>query len=300
MNDPELHYLNNNRTVLILNPKAGKENLNFISKNLHKYRDHFDYTTFYSINECRSFIRENINKYDIFVAVGGDGTASSMAAELTGTDKILAIFPIGSGNGFAREMGFTRNFEDLIRDIRRKETFYIDVLYLNNTPCINIAGAGIDSYVAHEFHNLIRRGFWSYVYTTLKVVFRIKPFRFVINIDNLTVDEQAYMVSLANTRQFGNNAIIAPHAKPDDGKFNIVIVRPFPLIFAPVFAVRLITGRLKESNYVTFLEPGESATFISRERRFHIDGEPILIEGKVQVEIRKRVLGILRSENNRW
>jgi YegS/Rv2252/BmrU family lipid kinase len=300
MTDTDLHYLNNNRTVLILNPKAGRENLNFISKNLHKYRDHFDYTTFYSIDECRSFIRENLDKYDIFVAVGGDGTASSMAAELTGTDKLLAIFPIGSGNGFAREMGFTRNFEDLIKDIERKETFYIDVLYLNNTPCINIAGAGIDSYVAHEFHNLIRRGFWKYVYTSLKVMARIKPFRFVVNIDSRTVDEHAFMVTLANTRQFGNNALIAPMAKPDDGKFNIVVVRPFPKILAPLFAVRLITGSLKESRYVTFLESEDSATFISREKRFHIDGEPIIIDGKVRVEIRKKVLGVLRSGNNRW
>ena len=121
MDKPDLHYFNNNRTVLILNPKAGKENLNFISKNLYKYRDHFDYTTFVSIDRCRSFIQDNLDKYDIFVAVGGDGTASSMASELTGTDKILGVLPIGSGNGFAREMGFSHRFDDLISDIRKKE-----------------------------------------------------------------------------------------------------------------------------------------------------------------------------------
>ncbi len=300
MNEPDLHYFNNNRTVLILNPKAGKENLNFISKNLYKYKDHFDYTTFISIDECRNFIRNNLDKYDIFVAVGGDGTASSMAAELNGSDKILAVLPIGSGNGFAREMGFSRSFEDLIKDVEKKETFKIDILYINDTPCINVAGAGVDSYVAHEFHNLMRRGFWSYVFTTLKVVKSIKPFRFVIRIDNIVVEENAYMVTLANTRQFGNNALIAPMARPDDGKFNIVIVRPFAKFFAPLFAVKLLTGSLRESRFVTFLESEKPATFISRESRFHIDGEPILIEGKASIEIKKKALNVLMSSKNRW
>lgn len=300
MNEPDLQYFNNNRTVLILNPKAGKENLNFISKNLHKYRDHFDYATFISIEKCREFIRNNLSKYDIFIAVGGDGTASSMAAELNGSDKILGVFPIGSGNGFAREMGFSHSFKMLIKDVEKKDTFKVDILYINDTPCINIAGAGVDSYVAHEFHNLIRRGFWSYVYTALKVVWSIKPFRFVIRIDDRVVEENAYMVTLANTRQFGNNALIAPMARPDDGKFNIVIVRPFHKIFAPLFAVRLLTGSLRESRYVTFLESEKPATFISRESRFHIDGEPILIEGKANIKIKKNSLNILRSSKNRW
>ena len=300
MNEPDLQYFNNNRTVLILNPKAGKENLNFISKNLHKYRDHFDYATFISIEKCREFIRNNLSKYDIFIAVGGDGTASSMAAELNGSDKILGVFPIGSGNGFAREMGFSHSFKMLIKDVEKKDTFKVDILYINDTPCINIAGAGVDSYVAHEFHNLIRRGFWSYVYTALKVVWSIKPFRFVIRIDDRVVEENAYMVTLANTRQFGNNALIAPMARPDDGKFNIVIVRPFHKIFAPLLAVRLLTGSLRESRYVTFLESEKPATFISRESRFHIDGEPILIEGKANIKIKKNSLNILRSSKNRW
>ena len=300
MDKPDLHYFNNNRTVLILNPKAGKENLNFISRNLYKYRDHFDYTTFVSIDKCRCFIRANLDKYDIFVAVGGDGTASSMASELTGTDKILGVLPIGSGNGFAREMGFSRHFNDLIGDIRKKEIFKTDIIYINNIPCINIAGAGVDSYVAHEFHNLIRRGFWRYVYTTLKVVLRIRPFRFVINIEGRIIEETAYMVTLANSRQFGNNAFIAPMARPNDGKYNIVIVRHFPIIFAPLFAIRLLTGSLHDSKRVKFIESSEPATFISRETRFHIDGEPVTIEGKAHIEIKSNVLNVLRSARNRW
>ena len=89
-------------------------------------------------------------------------------------------------------------------------------------------------------------------------------------------------------------------ARPDDGKFNIVIVRPFLKVFAPLFAIRLLTGSLSESKYVTFLESDKPATFISRESRFHIDGEPILIEGKANIEIKKKALNVLRSSRNRW
>jgi diacylglycerol kinase (ATP) len=292
-----MQNFNNNKTLLLLNPKAGTRRLSTLVRQLGNYRNDFDYITISEIEDFNSFIKSNIDKYDTFIAVGGDGTVNSLASNLINSDRFLGVLPYGSGNGFAREMGFRRNIKALAEDIKRKEHFGIDVLRINDSTCVNVAGVGIDSFVAHSFHTLKRRGFWNYGITTLKTVSKLKPFKVAVNINDELIEDQFFMVSVANTRQFGNDAYLAPHAKPDDGKFNIVLLKPFPKFLLPVFLIRLMSGTLKESNYVRYFESDNPGIIFTKETRFHIDGEPFNFSGKIKIEILKNALKILKTSH---
>ena len=295
-----MHSFNNNKTIFILNPKAGIAGINSIIKQLGKFGNEFDYCTFSNIEEFRSFIKTGRNNYDIFIAVGGDGTVSSLASSLIDSGKILGVLPVGSGNGFAREMGFKKNIRSLVEDIRRKESFEIDVLFINDIPCINVSGIGIDSLVAHEFHRLNRRGSWNYGVSALKTLSRIKPFNVSVKLNNLNIEDHFFMVSVANTRQFGNDAFLAPMALPDDGKFNLVLLKPFPKILSPLFIFKMLTGTLKDSKYIRYIESDNQVSILSEESRVHIDGEPVKINDEITVSIRKNALKVLKSSfNNR-
>jgi diacylglycerol kinase (ATP) len=146
-----MQSFNNNKTIFILNPNAGIAGVASFVRQLERYRDEFDYCTFSDIEEFRNFMKSGINDYDVFIAAGGDGTVNSLACELIDSGKILGVLPVGSGNGFAREMGFRKNIGVLSEDIRRKKSFVIDVLLINDIPSINVSGIGIDSLVAHDF-----------------------------------------------------------------------------------------------------------------------------------------------------
>ncbi|HOK26890.1 MAG TPA: YegS/Rv2252/BmrU family lipid kinase [Bacteroidales bacterium] len=295
-----MKWLKNNNTLIIINPRAGRKRIIEVSERIKKFSNLFDYAVFYDVNEFRNFIRENINNYEIFVAAGGDGTVNSLATELAGNDKTLAVLPVGSGNGFAREMGFRKSIRKLIKDIEYNKTFYTDVLYVNGIPCINVFGLGIDSYVAHDFSNSEKRGFWSYVVALLKIISSIKPVKVKVDIDGKQIEEEVFMFSVTNTRQFGNHAIITPAAAPNDGKLNVVIARPFPKIFLPLFAAKLMTGTLKESKYVSYFETDNPVTIETSETRFHIDGEPVKIDSPITVTIRKNALKVLVTRRNKW
>jgi diacylglycerol kinase (ATP) len=295
-----MQYFNNNRTILIINPNAGMSRLAFLKRNLWKYKDELDYTTFENLNEFRTFMKRNLDTYDIFVAVGGDGTVNSLVAELQGTGKILGVLPIGSGNGFAREMGFKKDIESLVECIRKKDPIDIDVLHVNNLPCINVAGIGLDSFVAHDFHGLERRGFWNYARTSIKVAAFLKPFRVKLLICGKVMEEDVFMLSIANTRQFGNNAIIVPQAKPNDGIFNIALAKPFPGILFPFFVIRMMTGTLRESKYLRYLTTEEPVTVSSDEKRYHVDGEPLIFNDTVTVAISRGSLRVLKTRHTRW
>jgi diacylglycerol kinase (ATP) len=246
----------------------------------------------------RCFIKLHKSEYNIFIAVGGDGTVNSLASELIGTDKILGVLPVGSGNGFARELGFRKNIRALVRDIRKKESVSIDVLYLNDTPSINVSGIGIDSLVAHEFNRLTHRGIFSYGISALKVVSRIKPFKVTILADGNKTEDVYYMVSVANTRQFGNNAILAPMARPDDGKFNLVLLKPYPKILLPILVLQMLNGTLKESRYLKYIESENQVIIYSEENRVHVDGEPLVFDNTINVSLKKKALRVLKSSFN--
>jgi YegS/Rv2252/BmrU family lipid kinase len=294
-----MHSFNNNKTLLLLNPKAGTRSLSSLERQLGKLRNKFDYITLSEIEDLSSFIKSKINSYEIFIAVGGDGTVNSLASNLIDTDRILGVLPFGSGNGFAREMGFKRNIRSLIKDIERKESFGIDVLRINNSTCVNVAGIGIDSLVAHSFNMLRRRGLWNYGITILKTMGKLKPFYAAVRINDKLIEDQFYMVSVANTRQFGNNALLAPMAIPYDGKFNLVLLKPFPKILLPGFVFKLLTGTLKESKYVRYMESGNQVTINSEESRVQIDGEPVIFENAISVTIKRNALRVLKSVYNK-
>jgi YegS/Rv2252/BmrU family lipid kinase len=287
------------KTLFILNPYAGVPPVKFIvTKELIRRRHELSYYRSLSIDESGTLIKKNFDKYDVFIAAGGDGTVHTVASELIGSQKKLGVLPIGSGNGFARELGFRPNIRSLLNDIERSESLDIDVLEVNDHLCLNVAGIGLDSFVAHSFDRLKTRGFWSYVGVTLVNFLKLKPFNVTVSIPGEEpISEELFVLTVANNRQFGNNAFIAPEAIPNDGKMDIVMIRPFPKILFPVFVYRLFAKKLHKSSYIRYLRTDRDVTISTSETRFHIDGEPIRIEGDVCVTIRSEALKVLRTKH---
>ena len=291
---------NKNKALFILNPDAGVQPVNFIlSKELERRKK--DLTCFKSlnINDTGTFIQQNFDNHNVFIAAGGDGTVHTVASKLVGGEKILGVLPLGSGNGFAKEFGFKLNLRSLLSDIRRADSVNIDVIEVNDKLCLNVAGIGLDSFVAHSFNTLKLRGFVPYIWLTLKTFLQLRPFDVTITFDNdKPFSEKLYVLTIANTRQFGNNAFIAPEAKPNDGIIDLVLIRPFPKILGPLFIIRLFTKRINKSKYVVHLKTNNTITIETDETRFHIDGEPFKITGKVVVRIRKNILRVLKTRHN--
>ena len=287
------------RSLFILNPHAGAIPVKLIlSEELKRRKNQLEYFKSLSIDESGIRIKQSFEKYDVFIAAGGDGTVRSVASELIGTKKILGVLPMGSGNGFAKELGFRPNIRSLLKDIKKAESHDVDIIMVNDMICLNAAGIGLDSFVAHSFDKLKTRGVWSYIWVTLMNLIKLRPVHIELKIPGEeTVSEDLFVLTIANTRQFGNNAFIAPDARPDDGIVDIVLIRPFPKILSLVFAYRLFRGTLKYSKYVRYLKTDKPFTIQTDEKRFHIDGEPVEICGDVSVKISLKALSVLKTKH---
>jgi len=289
------------RSLFILNPHAGVLPVNFIiSKELQRRKHDLSYFKSLSIDDSGSHIQHSFDNYDIFIAAGGDGTVRSVASEIVGTNKVLGVLPMGSGNGFAKEFGFKTNIPLLLRDIKKAESLNIDVIEVNNLLCLNVAGIGLDSFVAHSFDKLRTRGFWSYAWVTFTNFVKLRPLHITITVEGEEpLEKDLYVLTIANTRQFGNNAFIAPEAKPNDGIIDIVLIRPFPKILAPFFIYKLFRGTLSNSRFVKYIKTEKPFTIKTDETRFHIDGEPVKISGEISVRIRRNALSVLKTKRTR-
>lgn len=285
-----------NKSLFIFNPNAGIIPPSITSKILDFYKSDLTCIKSTRIEDTDMLIRENFDKFDFFIAAGGDGTVHSVARALTGTGKILGVFPLGSGNGFAKEFGFRKNINSLLADIRKGDVHEIDVIEINEHICLNLAGIGLDSIVAHSFEKMKTRGFWTYAGVTLKCFFRLRQFNATIKLsDQIAFSGGLFLLTIANTRQFGYNAYIAPGALPNDGIIDLVLIRPFPKILAPLFIYRLFTGKLNRSKYVSCIRTGEKVTVSTDEKRLHIDGEPFEFSGDLRISVKSGSLKVLKT-----
>jgi YegS/Rv2252/BmrU family lipid kinase len=280
------------KVAFIINPFSAKKNYQpFLNELKTKVNNPLYYVS-ESIPGTDEFIQSHFEEVDIFVAIGGDGTISTVAKNLINTEKILAIFPAGSGNGFSNETQFSKNLDELLEKIKVKNSRKIDTFTVNDRLSINVSGTGFDGKVVKEFEKT-SRGFKNYIKVSLKTFFNYKP----IKVKFFDEEYQQYngrylMMNIANTRQFGNNAYIAPKASKSDGLVDMVLVKKFPLTYSALFAFRMFTKRLKDDDYVTYL-PVSEISFKVNTKNWHLDGEFNKIKSPIHVKVQPASLSIL-------
>src|SRR3546814_10884526 len=99
----------------------------------------------------------------------------------------------------------------------------------NCLPCFNMAGIGFDASVSDRFANDNIRGPIGYMKAVISEISTYKPKRYRLDIDGRVMEREAFMVSVANSPQYGNNAYIAPQASVTDGLLDVCIIHKFPI-----------------------------------------------------------------------
>lgn len=225
------------------------------------------------------------------IAIGGDGTVNEVGKGLIGSKTALGIIPIGSGNGLARHLKIPLKTEKAIQFAVNQSIVKIDVCFLNEIPFFCTAGVGFDAEVANEFAKQQSRGLKTYAKMALKSFRTFKPEHY--NFDNQD-DKTAFAITFANATQYGNNAMISPKSKIDDGLIEMVVLKPFPFGAAPIIGVRLFRGTLPNSRYIE-MESGEEFSLKSKKDfLIHYDGEPLQLNtNEIKVSIQKQSLNVI-------
>jgi YegS/Rv2252/BmrU family lipid kinase len=290
--------MSNRKIAFIVNPVSGTGDKKKIIKKIQSTawladEDIEIYYTQYAGDAFESTKKYVAKGFDIVVAVGGDGTVNEIASALIHTDTALCIIPIGSGNGLARDLHIPLKISDAVNLLQKSKTANIDVCYFNDKPYFCTAGVGYDAAVGKIFTESRRRGFLSYVVSSLKVYLKIKPAKYRLTIDGDQITQNAFDVTFANASQFGNNAYIAPLADLSDGFIDVVVVRSFPWYKSAAIGVRLFMKNLHKSQYVKIYKCKNVVLERPSADCAHIDGESITADKRIEIKIEPSALKVL-------
>lgn len=241
--------------VFIINPKSGVDREKAIQLAIDSKLDMTQYSyelihTEYA-KHGTTLAKEAANKgaYAV-VAVGGDGSVNDIVAGLIGTETALAIIPKGSGNGMARTMDIPLKELEAIEVINKGNAVMIDIGFANERPFISNAGVAFDALISKKFAKSKRRGFAIYSWLVTRYMWTYKEWNWDITIDGEHIKERAFIISIANGKQFGYNFQIAPIADWTDGLFDIVVIKKFPKLLGGLLVMRAMNGTIIDSPYV--------------------------------------------------
>ncbi len=285
--------------VFIINPIAGRGKCayaeNIIKENINANK--FNYTIVRSKkpNQVEHIAREAVsNNADIIVAGGGDGTINEIVRVIANTSVILGIIPLGSGNGLANHLKIPHKIKNAVALINRMKVKCIDTCTINNHVFISNAGLGFDAAAAKTYFKTGIRGFIGYFFSCFVNYFNYKTQRYEIIIGKDSLLRDAFIISFANSDQFGYNVSISPDAIIDDGLFNLCIVKKIPLYLVFPTLLKLLSGNINKSKYYESYFLSEVTIHRNAQSDIQIDGETIKLNDKIiNVSCQKQSLKVI-------
>lgn len=225
------------------------------------------------------------------VAVGGDGTISLVAEQISASGIPLGIIPAGSANGMAAELNIPADATKALEIIMNGKEKKCDLIRINETDfSIHLSDLGLNARLVKYFDKSAIRGMWGYARMLLKILIQGKPVKSHIIADNIDINISAYMIVIANATKYGTGAVINPDGAVDDGKFELVVVRQISFIeFIKMFLRKTPFNPKK----VEIFQTAKAKITTKRKINFQVDGEYIGKLDKVTAEIIPAALNLI-------
>ena len=287
------------KILFIVNPISGKGKQKNIASLIERYldKDKFSFELKFTThqNHAREIIIKQQDYFDILIAVGGDGSVNQIGTLLINSQVIFGIVPAGSGNGLARHLNIPINFKGAIEVINsHREPMKIDVAKINEKYFLSTAGTGFDAHVAWKFSISSTRGFLTYAKITLRELFKYRIKKYELMFNDQIIEIPAFIITIANSNQYGNNAYVSPESKLDDGFLRLIIVKPFPFYYVPLLIFRLFNKSLLKSKFVDQFTL-KKLSINSPYKKVQLDGESVTMRRKINIEIVPNCLNVISN-----
>ena len=266
--------------AFILNPAAGngyaKKVMTRISGMLDEMK--LDYRVFETNGpgNATEIARQLVERDEIstVIAVGGDGTASEVAAGLAGTGKAMGIIPAGTGNDFIKTVRIPKDPEDAMRFLLDRPARAVDTGTMNESFFLNVCGTGFDVTVLEcaEEKKKKHRGLLPYFLGLLKAIRVYAPSELEISFGKQNIKDNFLICSVANGKIIGGGIPICPEADPRDGLLDLMMIRNVPRWKIPFYLPGLMRSRVTKFEITTHVRTG-AITIRGKGLKFNIDGE---------------------------
>lgn len=277
------------KALFIINPIAGGKSKEHVPQLIQQHLDKaiVEPTIVFTeeAGHAHWLAKEAAKTYQSIIAVGGDGTVNEVASAVVGTTAALGILPFGSGNGLSRFLSIPMDTAKAIQNINENNIELIDAGQMDGQWFFNMAGMGFDAHISQVFAQKTKRGFTTYFKSALQEIINYKSQSYQMNIDGQQYDREAFMLSFANSSQYGNNAHVSPQASVQDGLLDVCVIKPFPLYRFPEMGLRMFTKTADKSKYVEIIRGKKIQITRTSAGPAHIDGEPQILGATTEIKV---------------
>lgn len=292
------------RIIFIVNPISGTQGKKAILKWIDERLDRtlYEYEVVkteyagHATEIAANAVKEGI---DIVVAIGGDGTINETARSLIHSNTALGIIPCGSGNGLARHLRIPMDPKAAIDILNENNQIQMDYGKINNIPFFCTCGVGFDAFVSLKFADSGKRGLLTYLENTLHESLTYQPETYEIENEEGTVIHKAFLIACGNASQYGNNAYITPQASLTDGLMDVTILEPFTVLDVPSLSFQLFNKTIDQNSRIKTMRAKKIKIHRNKPGVFHYDGDPIMGNEDLEVEIVPHGLNVITSSKKK-
>ncbi|MCC6370331.1 MAG: YegS/Rv2252/BmrU family lipid kinase [Bacteroidia bacterium] len=271
--------------LLVANPYSGQKNGEKTAQHILQWLNTNGFKAELFISESilhlKEFIKDcELNTYHGIGIIGGDGSMHEfLNAALEQNPALLppvALFPCGTGNAFNFDIGCS-TIEETLNCITKNTSSFIDIAEVNFPDkrlwSFNILGCGLVAEINQLAEKMRFLGGARYnVASVIKLLANPKT---TISIEtDEGLKEGVYSFVLAcNTRYTGKGMMMAPNARLNDGKFDVLMVEACSVWKLLKLFPKIFKGTHIGADVLTYIQTSKLKVTTSSQNITNIDGE---------------------------
>ncbi len=230
--------------------------------------------------ELTAIARLAASRSDVIIAGGGDGTISTVAAEVAKAGKILGVLPLGTLNNFSKDLGIPQDLHGALHVIINGEVKSIDMAEVNGNTFINNSSIGLYPQIVLQRTEQQRRlgsGKWNAAFWAALQIFRRSRFLKVrIELDGKHFSRKTPFVFVGNNEYEMEMYNIGRRPALDTGKLSVYFLHRGGRWGVILLLIRTIFGRLRQ--WKDFEEVNTETVTIQTRRKWL----PVAFDGEVR------------------
>ena len=219
------------KCLVVYNPNSGKYNKEVTLPKIEKILNEYDYSVIIEKTKYKgdaTSIVANIDKCDLVVSIGGDGTFNEvMTGNFMRKDRIvLCHLPSGTTNDVGAMWGYGKNMLNNLKLALNGKVKRIDICTINDKPFVYSSGFGKFMNIPYETPRELKKriGHLAYIREGARDFFRkVKLYDITYEVDNEKYRGLFSFALITNANRVAGINNFYKDIKLDDNKFEVLL-----------------------------------------------------------------------------
>jgi YegS/Rv2252/BmrU family lipid kinase len=247
--------------------------------------------------------------YRNLIVAGGDGTLNEVVngifsqAICSPAEITVGVIPVGTGNDWIKTFGVPNHYKEAIKILSKGETILQDIgriTFSENSQTktcyfANMAGFGFDAMVAKKTNQMKdkgKKGISLYLQALGVSFFKYKTFRINVILDDQEINDLIFLASIGIGKFNGGGMMLAPDAIPNNGLFQVTIIRKVGLFGVLRNLSGLYSGTFVKDPRVSIHQARRVSISSEKNISGEADGE-ILGDNKFEIDMVSQKLAVI-------